>query len=123
MTLLGLNDGDNANTGYVYLNIVDLIIQNCTNVERRVALNISIGDTDDHSRNHGFLLTAKRWTLSSAYDMNSTLNECQGLLINNYVNKSDLKELLDSCEEYMFPKEIALQILGEVLNAVFIHTL
>lgn len=33
MTLLGLNDGANANTGNGYLDIVDFIIQNCTNVE------------------------------------------------------------------------------------------
>ena len=107
MTLLGLNDGDNANTGHGYLDIVDFILQNCTNVEdnlqelyRRVAFNICIGNTDDHFRNHGFLLTSKGWTLAPAYDMNPTLNEYQSLLINRYTNKSDLNELLDSCEEY-----------------------
>lgn len=64
------------------------------------------------------LLTAKGWTLSPAYDMNPTLNEYQSLLINSYTNKSDLNELLNSCEEYMLPKQIALQIIGEVLVAV-----
>ena len=125
MTLLGLNDGDNANTGYGYLDIVDFILQNCTNVEdnlqelyRRVAFNICIGNSDDHFRNHGFLLTAKGWTLAPAYDMNPTQNEYQSLLINSYTNKSDLNELLASCEEYMLPKQIALQIIGEVLVAV-----
>ena len=125
MTLLGLNDGDNANTSHGYLDMVDFILQNCTNVEdnlkelyRRVAFNICIGNTDDHFRNHGFLLTAKGWTLSPAYDMNPTLNEYQSLLINSYTNKSDLNELLDSCEEYMLPKETARQIISEILNAV-----
>ena len=94
MTLLGLNDGDNANTGHGYLDIVDFILQNCTNVEdnlqelyRRVAFNICIGNTDDHFRNHGFLLTSQGWTLAPAYDMNPTLNEYQSLLINSYTNK------------------------------------
>ncbi len=125
MTLLGLNDGDNATTGHGYLDIVDFIIQNCTNVEdnlqelyRRVAFNICIGNSDDHFRNHGFLLTAKGWTLSPAYDMNPTLNEYQRLLINSNTNKSDLNELLDSCEEYMLPKQTARQIISEVLAAV-----
>lgn len=125
MTLLGLNDGDNATTGHGYLDIVDFIIQNCTDVEwnlqelyRRVAFNICIGNSDDHFRNHGFLLTAKGWTLAPAYDMNPTQNEYQSLLINSYTNKSDLNELLASCEEYMLPKQIALQIIGEVLVAV-----
>ena len=125
MTLWGLNDGDNANTGHGYLDIVDFILQNCTNVEdnlqelyRRVVFNICIGNTDDHFRNHGFLLTSKGWTLAPAYDMNPTLNEYQSLLINSYTNKSDLNELLNSCEEYMLPKQIAQQIISEVLNAV-----
>lgn len=125
MTLLGLNDGDNANTGNGYLDMVDFILQNCTNVEdnlkelyRRVAFNICIGNTDDHFRNHGFLLTAKGWTLSPAYDMNPTLNEYQSLLINSHSNKSDLNELLNACEEYMLQKQSAQQIISEVLNAV-----
>lgn len=47
MTLLGLEDGDNATNGHGYLDIVDFILQNCTDVEcnlqelyRRVAFNI-----------------------------------------------------------------------------------
>ena len=125
MTLLGLNDGDNANTGHGYLDFVDFILQNCTNVEdnlqelyRRVAFNICISNTDDHFRNHGFLLTAKGWTLAPAYDMNPTLNEYQSLLINSSTNKSDLNELLNSCEEYMLQKQSAQQIISEVRNAV-----
>ncbi len=125
MTLLGLNDGDNATTGHGYLDIVDFILQSCTNVEqnlqelyRRVAFNICIGNTDDHFRNHGFLLTAKGWTLSPAYDMNPTLNEYQSLLINSVTNKSDLNILLESCEEYMLGKEAAKKIIGEVKEAV-----
>ena len=125
MTLLGLNDGDNANTGHGYLDIVDFILQNCTNVEdnlqelyRRVAFNICIGNSDDHFRNHGFLLTARGWTLAPAYDMNPTQDEYQSLLINSYTNKSYLNELLNSCEEYMLQKQSAQQIISEVLNAV-----
>ncbi len=125
MTLLGLNDGDNATTGHGYLDIVDFILQNCTNVEqnlqelyRRVAFNICIGNTDDHFRNHGFLLTSKGWTLSPAYDMNPTLNEYQSLLINSATNKSDLNILLESCEEYMLGRETAEKIIGEVKDSV-----
>ena len=103
MTLLGLNDGDNANTGHGYLDIVDFILQNCTHVEdnlqelyRRVAFNICIGNTDDHFRNHGFLLTSKGWTLAPAYDMNPTLNEYQSLLINSHEALRATKKF--SCE-------------------------
>lgn len=125
MTLLGLNDGDNASTGHGYLDIVDFIIQNGTDVEtniqelyRRVAFNICIGNTDDHFRNHGFLLTPKGWTLSPAYDMNPTLNEQQSLLISVSSCESDLNILLDACENYMINKETATKIINEVRNAV-----
>ena len=125
MTLLGLNDGDNANTGHGYLNIVDFILQNCTNVEdnlqelyRRVAFNICIGNTDDHFRNHGFLLTAKGWTLSPAYDMNPTLNEFQSLLVSSTSNKAELSILLDTSEDYMLNRKIAEKIISEVIEVV-----
>ena len=125
MTLLGLSDGDNATTGYGYLDIVDFIIQNCTDVERnlqelfrRVAFNICIGNSDDHFRNHDFLLTAKGWTLSPAYDMNPTLNEYQSLLISADSNKADLSILLDACEDYMLNRNTAEKIISEVIEVV-----
>ncbi len=125
MTLLGLEDGDNATNGHGYLDIVDFILQNCTDVERnlqelyrRVAFNICIGNSDDHFRNHGFLLTAKGWTLSPAYDMNPTLNEYQSLLISADSNKADLSILLDACESYILNRKTAKKIVSEVIEAV-----
>ena len=125
MTLLGLNDGDNATTGHGYIDIVDFIISGCTDVDanlrelfRRVAFNICVGNSDDHFRNHGFLLTAKGWTLSPAYDMNPTQNDYQSLLINSKTNESDLSILLNSCEEYMLTPEVAKGIINEVVVAV-----
>ena len=125
MSLLGLKDGDNAQGGFGYLDIVDFILQGCCDVEknlcelyRRVAFNICIGNSDDHFRNHGFLLTQKGWTLSPAYDMNPTLNEYQSLLINESSNKADIRVLLDSCESYMLKREVAEIIIHEVQTAV-----
>lgn len=125
MSLIGLRDGDNAQGGYGYLNIVDFILQSCCDVEknlqelyRRVAFNICIGNSDDHFRNHGFLLTPRGWTLSPAYDMNSTLNEYQSLLINESSNKADIRTLLESCESYMIKKEVAKNIIRQVQAAV-----
>ena len=125
MTLLGFTDGCDAKTGNGYLDIVDFILQNCCEVEanlrqlyRRVAFNIAIGNSDDHFRNHGFLLTPRGWTLSPAYDMNPTLNEYQALLINSTTNHADLGLLLHSAEEYMISKEEAQQIIKEVKEGI-----
>ena len=125
MTLLGLTDGCNAQTGNGYLDIVDFILQHCCNVEanlrqlyRRVAFSIAIGNSDDHFRNHGFLLTPKGWTLAPAYDLNPTFNDHQSLLINATTNRSDLQLLLASSEEYMISKEEATHIIEEVKDGV-----
>ena len=125
MTLLGLSDGDNASTGNGYLDIVDFIIQNCTDVNRnlqelfrRVAFNICIANSDDHFRNHGFLLTQKGWTLSPAYDINPSLNQYQSLLISDSSSKADLNILLDACEKYMLTKDVAKQIISEVTKVI-----
>lgn len=125
MTLLGLTDGDNAQTGFGYIDIVDFILQHCTRVEqnlqelyRRVAFNICIGNSDDHFRNHGFLLTPKGWTLSPAYDLNPTLARHQSLLITSSSNEADLHTLLHAHEEYMLTEATAQTIIDEVLSAM-----
>lgn len=125
MTLLGLTDGNDAKTGHGYLDMVDFIVGNSCDTEenlrqlfRRVAFNIAIGNSDDHFRNHGFLLTPRGWTLSPAYDMNPTLNDHQALLINSSTNQADLQILLDSSEEYMIGHDEATLIIEEVKTAV-----
>lgn len=125
MTLLGLTDGCDAKSSNGYLDIVDFILQNCCDVEynlrqlyRRVAFNVAIGNSDDHFRNHGFLLTPRGWTLSPAFDMNPTLNEYQSLLITSTTNKADLGLLMEAAEEYMIGREEACEIINEVKEAV-----
>lgn len=77
MTLLGYTDGTDASSGVSYLELVDFITKNGANPEsdlkqlwRRVVFSICVSNTDDHLRNHGFLLTEKGWELSPAYDIN-----------------------------------------------------
>jgi len=60
---------------------------------RRVAFNVMFGNTDDHFRNHGFLLTPKGWTLSPAYDINPGLKSHQCLLIDQYTEQSDIARI------------------------------
>ncbi len=125
MTLLGLHDGDNPMNGYGYLDIVDFIVRHCADVERnlrelyrRVAFNICIGNSDDHFRNHGFLLTPKGWTLSPAYDINPTLSKYQSLLLTATSNVADLSLLRDASEDYMLSREVASNIISEVCDTL-----
>ena len=78
MNLLGYQDGDGAKTGASYLDLVDFIERYGADVDadlaelwRRIVFNICIHNTDDHLRNHGFMLVAGRgWRLSPVYDLN-----------------------------------------------------
>ena len=125
MTLLGLEYGDNATTGHGYLDIVDFILQYCTDGERNfqelyrcVAFNICICNSDDHFRNHGFLLTFFFFKQKTAYEMNPTLNAYQSLLISADSNKANLNILFGACEDYMLNRKTAEKIVSEVIDAV-----
>lgn len=74
MSLLGLNDGDEA----TYTDIADSIrmyssapTEDLHELWRRIVFGVLIGNLDDHLRNHGFLYdTQDKWRLSPAYDLN-----------------------------------------------------
>ena len=125
MSLLGLDDSAGSSTGNGYLDIVDFILQGCVDVGRnlrelyhRVAFNVMFGNTDDHFRNHGFLLTPKGWTLSPAYDINPGVKTHQCLLIDQYTEQSDISALLSASGNYMLEQKEAAEIIEEVRAAV-----
>ena len=125
MSLLGFDDGAGSNTGNGYLDIVDFILRGCTDVRqnlrelyRRVAFNVMFGNTDDHFRNHGFLLTPKGWTLSPAYDINPGAKSHQCLLIDSYTEESDINALLSASENYMLERQEGSEIIEEVRTAI-----
>ena len=79
MTMLGRKDGANYSSGLSYLDIAGFIIQsgdkNYVNADlhelwKRIVFNICVKNTDDHLRNHGFLLGKNGWRLSPAFDIN-----------------------------------------------------
>ena len=73
MTLTGHVDGESAS----YLEIAEVLASqgaqagtDLLELWTRIVFNIVASNTDDHLRNHGFLLTSSGWRLSPAYDMN-----------------------------------------------------
>ena len=64
MTLLGYNGDQNFHDGVSYLDLVEFISTKGTNITddleklwRRIVFSICVSNTDDHLRNHGFILT------------------------------------------------------------------
>lgn len=125
MTLLGRVDGDDA-AGASYLELMEFISRHSAAVEkdleelwRRIVFNICIKNTDDHLRNHGFLLTDKGWLLSPAYDINP--NEYgKGLSINitDTDNSLDLDLARDVAGYFRLSDEKASQIIQQVFAVV-----
>ncbi|WP_411880530.1 type II toxin-antitoxin system HipA family toxin [Polaromonas sp. YR568] len=78
MTLTGRLDGDDGSAGASYLEIAQVLIEHGAQTDAdlrelwsRIVFNMLVSNTDDHLRNHGFLLVpGKGWRLSEAYDMN-----------------------------------------------------
>ncbi len=77
MTLLGKNDGADALSGASYLDLAEFISRFGAEPERdllelwkRIVFSIAVSNTDDHLRNHGFILTDKGWVISPLYDVN-----------------------------------------------------
>ena len=89
MTMTDRVDGDDASVGASYLELAEVLIKHGSETKAdlrelwsRIVFNILVSNTDDHLRNHGFLLDPGRgWRLSDAYDMNPVAH-ADGLILN-----------------------------------------
>lgn len=126
MTMLAYTDGQDHTDGASYLELVEFISKYGANVKndleelwRRIVFSICVSNTDDHLRNHGFILSEKGWLLSPAYDINP--NETgTGLKLNisESDNSLDLDLAMEVHEYFRLTKEQAEQIINEVKKAV-----
>jgi len=126
MTMLGYKDGQDHVDGASYLELVEFIQRNGANVDhdleqlwRRIIFSICVTNTDDHLRNHGFLLTNDGWVLSPAYDINP-IETGVGLKLNisDEDNSLDLNLAMDVSDFFRLTEKRANEIIDEVLNAV-----
>jgi len=79
MALLGKTDGIGSED-VSYLDIASFIRSNGASPEqdlkelwKRIVFSMAVSNTDDHLRNHGFLLSDKGWILSPMYDVNPNI--------------------------------------------------
>lgn len=124
MTMTGNNEDTIRDNQASYLDIAEFISTNGANIEanlhqlwRRIIFNIAISNTDDHLRNHGFILTKEGWILSPAYDLNPSIDK-DGLALNIDTDNNDLDfELAKSVGEYFRLSTTQMEtILQEVLQ-------
>ena len=126
MTLLGLQDGADHVEGVGYLDLVGFIMQHSPEAKedleqlwRRMAFNILVSNTDDHLRNHGFLLAPLGWRLSPAYDMNpNEMGTGLTLNISENSNEQDIALALETAHLYQLKSDRAESILMEMRREI-----
>lgn len=126
MTMTGNNEDTIKDSPASYLDIVEFIQDNGYHVDenlaqlwRRIIFNIAVSNTDDHLRNHGFILSPEGWKLSPAYDLNPSIDK-DGLALNIDMHNNALDfELAKSVGEYFRLNDTQMNsIMEEVLVSV-----
>ena len=126
MTMLGYTDNRDAHAGISYLELVEFIGKHGARVNedlaelwKRIVFSISVSNTDDHLRNHGFILNEKGWILSPAYDINPN-EQGNGLNLNisDTDNSLEYDLALEVAEFFRVEKDKAEKIIEDTKNKV-----
>lgn len=123
-----LNAIDNDDLTYSYMEIADVIRQHGSNPKadlielwKRIVFSITISNTDDHLRNHGFLYDSEKgWRLSPLYDVNP--NPQSAGVLTTYIsendNTADFDLALSVAEYFGLKNQEAKIIIDEIKTAV-----
>ncbi len=126
MTLLHRSDGDDAASGVSYLELAEFLSRSGSKTDRdleelwkRIVFFICISNTDDHLRNHGFMLETDGWSLAPAYDINPTAHG-SGLRLNisETDNALELELALAVALYFRVDATRAEKIVRETVNVV-----
>jgi serine/threonine-protein kinase HipA len=126
MTMTGQNEDTIKNNPPSYLDLAEFIqyngaqnTQDLKQLWRRIVFYMAVSNTDDHLRNHGFILTNQGWILSPAFDINPSVDK-DGLALNIDTQNNALDfELAKSVGEYFQLSDTEMNtIITEVKMAV-----
>lgn len=125
MTMLGKKDGANATDGSSYLEIVSFLKANGAKPKRdlrelwkRIVFSMAVSNTDDHFRNHGFVLSDEGWELSPLYDVNPDIyGEYLSLNVDSDDSSIDFDLAIDAAPYYGI-EEQAMELVVSIKNVV-----
>ena len=115
LTVLGKIDRADNKDGTSYLELVDFIKSNSIQPNKdleelwnRIVFSILMSNTDDHLRNHNFILTEQGWKLAPLFDVNpNPLGKELSLNITENNNQKRLSLALDTAKYYNLSMEKA----------------
>lgn len=122
MTLLGKTDGASAADGTSYLDMASFIRANGSEPKqdlmelwKRIVFNMAVSNTDDHLRNHGFILTPSGWILSPLFDVNPIPSgNSLSLNVSEYDSSIDLSLTMEVAEYFGLTKNEAAKISSNI---------
>jgi serine/threonine-protein kinase HipA len=126
MTLIGKTDGASAADGTSYLELADYIRangaepkQDLIELWKRIVFNMAVSNTDDHLRNHGFLLMSSGWRLSPLFDVNPIPSgDRLSLNVSEYDNSIDLSLAIEVAEYFGLTKDESVRISADICETV-----
>jgi serine/threonine-protein kinase HipA len=128
LTLLGKDD--DALQGVSYAEIIAALIKHGPSESakmklelfRRMVFNILVSNTDDHLRNHGFVYSGGRYTLSKAYDIVPAPTVAkvrfQQLNVGAQGRLSTLDNALSQCGLFGLARDDAIDVLRNMVDIV-----
>lgn len=129
MTMLGKKDGAGAVDGSSYLEIASFLKANgaapkkdLLELWKRIVFSMAVSNTDDHFRNHGFILSEKGWVLSPLYDVNPDIyGDSLSLNVNADDSSIDFDLAKESALYYGVAEKQANQIVDDIKQIVRDH--
>ncbi len=126
MTMLRKTDGANSTDGSSYLDIVSFIKSNGSKPKSdlqelwtRIVFSMAVSNTDDHFRNHGFILTDDGWELSPMYDVNPDIyGEFLSLNVDSDNSIIDFQLAIDAAKYYGVTEQDATGIVDSIRENV-----
>ena len=126
MTMLGKTDGAASSDGSGYYEIAAFLRSCGTSPKndllelwKRIVFNMAVSNTDDHLRNHGFLLSGKGWRLSPAYDINPVpYGDALSLNVSPADNSIDIDLAIETCDYYGLSQREAEDLAERICRTV-----
>lgn len=126
MTMLGKKDGADTTDGSSYLEIVSFLKANGAKPKndlkelwKRIVFSMAVSNTDDHFRNHGFLLAENGWELSPLYDVNPDIyGDYLSLNVDSEHAQIDFDLAVEAAIYYGIEKKQAIEMVEQVKSVV-----
>ena len=126
MTLLQKKDGASASDGTGYLDIAGFIKAygakpktDLHELWKRIVFNMAVSNTDDHLRNHAFILSSKGWELSPMFDVNPVpYGDELSLLVDEKDSSISIELAIETAPRFGISEEEALKHAKQILDVV-----